>query len=437
MTNTPLRSAEQILNRFHTYGAPNGRLLVGGEFERILVRPKGQPVFYDDPDGIRWLLESMAATDPSWTVKHEGENPIALYRANGANITLEPGGQFELSGAPYDSLAGLADELMAHRAALLSLLEATNISVISAGLSPLTPIDAIGWMPKGRYGIMQAYLPGDLAHYMMKATASVQCNYDFTDEEDCARKVRLAAGLAPLTTALFANSPLFNGRDTGFVSYRGHIWTRTDPDRTGFPPGLRDDYSHARWVDYLLDVPMMFYMAQGQWRHAHGRTFRSFLEQGIDGQHPSWDDWNLHMTSVFPEVRIKQTIEVRGADGVPVPLAIAFCALFSGLFYHPGALDEGLALVDALTASGDRDQRFDVACKDGLRAVVGGRTLGAWAEDIIAIARRGLRQREPLAEHLLDPIAEVAESGVSPGEQIRAFWNANPDPEALIRHLRY
>lgn len=412
-------------------------MLVGGEFERILVRPNGGPVFYDDPDGIRWLLESLAANDSSWSTKCEGTHPIALYRGNGANITLEPGGQFELSGAPYPTLTGMVEELMAHRQALLDQLQGTDISVITAGLSPLTAIEDIKWMPKGRYDIMQAYLPGDLAHYMMKATASVQCNYDYTDEQDCARKVRLAAGLAPLTTALFANSPLYNGKDTGFVSYRGHIWTRTDPDRTGFPPGLRDDYSHARWVDYLLDVPMMFYMDGDAWRHANGRSFRSFLEQGIDGVFPSWDDWNLHMTSVFPEVRIKQTIEVRGADCVSVPLSIAFCALFSGLFYNEGALEQGLALVADLTAHGTRDERFALACKDGLRAIIGGRSLGQWGQELISIARQGLEIHEPQSTHLLDPIAAVAASGRSPGEHMRDFWASNPDPEALIRYLRY
>lgn len=430
-------TTEQILATFAAYGADPTQQLVGGEFERILVRPDGSPVFYDDADGISWLLSSLAERDPSWEIVREGSNPIALYRANGANITLEPGGQFELSGAPYATLAELVDELSAHREALLSVLEGTTVRPIACGLTPLARIEDIGWMPKGRYGIMKAYLPGDRAHYMMKGTASVQCNYDYADEEDCARKVQLAASLAPLTTALFANSPLYAGKDTGFVSYRGHIWTRTDPDRTGFPPGLREDYSHERWVNYLLDVPMMFYKVGSTWNPANGRSFRYFMEQGIDGHRPTWADWELHMTSVFPEVRIKRTIEVRGADCVPVPLATGFCALFAGLFYGGDALDQGLALAAEMASSGSRDERFDVACRDGLRAQIGGRSLAEWGQALIEIARSGLAVYEPTSTHLLDPVASVADSGRSPGEHLRDIWQSKPNPEALIRYLQY
>lgn len=430
-------STEQILATFKTYGTNPPQQLIGGEFERILVRPDGSPVFYEDPDGIRWLLNRLAERDPSWEIKREGNYPIALYRKNGANITLEPGGQFELSGAPYGSLAGMVGELSAHREALLSVLEGTTVRLIACGLTPLTRIEDIGWMPKGRYAIMKAYLPGDRAHYMMKGTASVQCNYDYANEADCARKVQLAASLAPLTTALFANSPLYAGEDTGFVSYRGHIWTRTDPERTGFPPGLRDDYSHERWVNYLLDVPMMFYKVGTTWNPANGRSFRNFMEQGIDGHRPTWEDWELHMTSVFPEVRIKRTIEVRGADCVPVDLAVGFCALFAGLFYSGGALDQGLALAAELTASGSRDERFHLACRDGLRAQVGGRSLGEWARELVEIARSGLRVYEPASRHLLDPVEAVAASGRSPGDALRENWLSNPSPEALIRYLQY
>jgi len=435
-TELPL-STEQILATFHTYGAPKARWLVGGEFERILLRPDGQAVTYDSEYGIRWILESLAAGDPSWVVKREGDKPIALFRANGANITLEPGGQLELSGAPYRTLAELAAELDAHRDTLLALCEGRPLQPLAVGLNPLVRVEDIGWMPKGRYRIMREYLPGDLAHYMMKATASVQCNYDYADEEDCARKVQLAAGLAPLTTALFANSPLYAGKDTGYVSYRGHIWTRTDPDRTGFPPGLRDDYTHERWVNYLLDVPMMFYKAGARWLPAEGRSFRTFMEQGIDGVRPGWDDWELHMTSVFPEVRIKRTIEVRGADCVPVPLAVAFCALFTGLFYDSSALEQGLALTAELTAGSDRDDRFEAACRDGLRATIAGRSLAAWGQDLIALASDGLARWEPGAEKMLEPIAAVAASGKSPGDAIREAWRAGADPAALIRYLRY
>ena len=435
MSERPMLTREQILTTFHSYGAPRERWLVGGEFERIIVRGDGRPVFYDDPDGIRWLLERLAER-AGWEVKHEGENPIALYR-NNATVTLEPGGQFELSGAPFRTLRELADEITQHREDLLAICEGHDLVPLAVGLHPIAPIESVGWMPKGRYRVMREYLPGELAHYMMKGTASVQCNYDYADEADCALKVKLGAGVAPLTTAMFANSPIYAGKETGYRSYRGLVWTRTDPDRTGFPPGLRDDYSHERWVDYLLDVPMMFYVKDGAWLPAHGRSFRSYMEQGIDGHRPTADDWDLHMTSVFPEVRIKRTIEVRGADCVPLPLAIAFCALFSGLFYCKNAQDQGVALVEDFMKTGDRDMRFLAACRDGLEAEIGGRTLGAWAVDLVEIARQGLSRCEPEALPLLAPLEALVATGRSPAAGVLDAWRRDPDPRALIRYLRY
>ncbi|MEL6344563.1 MAG: glutamate-cysteine ligase family protein [Myxococcota bacterium] len=435
MSKQPELTQEQILATFHTYGAPRGRWLVGGEFERPVVRPDGRPVFYDDEDGIRWILERLAERY-NWTLHREGDTPIALFRDK-ANVTLEPGGQLELSGAPHASLKALSDEAYRQRDEIRSIIADRPLTLLATGLTPFARIEDIGWMPKGRYQIMQQYLPGELAHYMMKGTASVQCNYDYADEADCARKVRLSAGLAPLTTAMFANSPMYAGQLTGYQSYRGYIWTKTDPDRTGFPPGLRDDYSHERWVDYLLDVPMMFYKSGEVWLPAEGRSFRSFMQAGIAGQRPSVADWDLHMTSVFPEVRIKRTIEVRGADCVPLPLAVAFCALFTGLFYDEGALDEGLAIVDDFMKHADREARFLAACQRGLQAEVGGQRLHHWAQSVVTAARKGLTRVDPGAAAMLDPLEENVRAGRTPADGVIDAWEAAPDPRALIDYLQY
>ena len=242
-----------ILRQFNEYGSSKSDWLIGGEYERAIVRPDGRPVMYAEPFGIRWFLLQFAKRW-GWKAKLEGQNIIALQK-DGASITLEPGGQFELSGAPHRNLQSLVDEFSTNRNRVNELCSEAGFVAITCGLTPVTPIENIDWMPKGRYKIMRKYLPerGDLARYMMKGTTSVQCNYDYSDEEDCARKVQLCSGIAPLTTAIFANSPLYRNRPTRQMSYRGHIWTRTDPDRTGFPPGLRDDFSFEKKLEKIFN----------------------------------------------------------------------------------------------------------------------------------------------------------------------------------------
>lgn len=435
----PRLTRDHLIATFESYGKPRASWRIGGEFERALVRKNGQPVGYDGPDGIRWVLERLLATQPGWSVVAEGDNPIALVRPDLSSITLEPGGQVELSGAPHASLAALGAEMNENRDALLALAEGRDLRWIAAGLTPVARVEDIAWMPKGRYRVMRDYLPqrGDLALFMMKGTCSVQANWDFLDEADCAAKVRLTAGLAPLTTAIFANSPLYLGQPTGFKSYRGHIWTRTDPDRTGFPPGLRADYTHARWVDFLLDVPMMFYKRDGAFTPAMGRSFRTFMEQGIDGRFPTPDDWSLHQTSVFPEVRIKHTIEVRGADCVDHERALGFCALFTGLMYCNSAQDEALQLVSELERQGTRDERFEAACRGGLEGEIGGRPIAAWARELADIARRGIARCQPEDAPLLVPLLQGIEDGRSPADDLLDAWARDPSPESLVRAVAY
>ncbi len=440
MSTTPTDAAplsrDQLVATFHSYGTPREQWRVGGEFERALVHADGRPVGYFDEHGIRWVLQQLAVD--GWRTEYEGDNPIALYK-DGASITLEPGGQVELSGAPHFRLADLAAELRANRDAMLALVEDSELTWIAAGLTPIADIDAIEWVPKGRYAVMREYLPlfGDLAHAMMKGTCSVQANFDYADEADCARKVRLSAGLAPLTTALMANSPLHRNKPTGFKSYRAHIWTRTDPSRTGFPRTLREGYTHEGWVDYLLDVPMMFYKVDGAWLPARGRSFRTYMDQGIDGHRPGSDEWALHQTSVFPEVRVKHTIEIRGADCVDHELALAFCALWTGLMYCPAATADALDLVTELEREDTAMQRLAEAARGGLDGVVSGRPLSAWARDLGALAERGLRNCMPDDMPLLDPLLARIDSGRCPADDLLDAFNADPSPQAIVRHVAY
>jgi glutamate--cysteine ligase len=294
-------------------------------------------------------------------------------------------------------------------------------------------------MPKSRYKVMRDYLPqrGALAEYMMKATCSVQCNYDYRDEADCARKVRLCSGLAPLTTAMFSNSPLYKNRPTGFKSFRGHIWSQTDPDRCGFPAAIRSRWSIEAWVDYLLEVPMMFFYRDELFYPAHGRTFQQFMTEGIDGHFATLSDWDLHQTSVFPEVRVKRTIEVRGADCVKTDLALAFCALFTGLLYCDIALDEGLELVAEIEGHGSHPARLAVASEGGLAGAFGGRRISDWASDLGEIAERGLKNCLPDDLNKLDPLLERIEAGRSPADDLLAAWSRDDSPESVLRAVAY
>lgn len=430
-------TVEALRATYHGYGTPRERWRIGGEYERAVVRGDGRAVGYAEPDGIAWVLDQLARRT-GWSPRFEGDHVIAL-EGEAASITLEPGGQVELSGAPYARLADLAAELRRNRDDLVALSAGHDHHWIACGLTPFARIDDIPWVPKGRYAVMREYLPrhGELAHWMMKGTCSVQANYDYADEEDCARKFRVAYTFGPLTTALFANSPLAEGRDTGFLSYRAFVWTRTDPARTGFPAAVRTGYTHDRWVDYLLDTPMMFIKPGGSWQPAHGVTFRQWAEQGIGGVYPTMEDWALHQTSVFPEVRVKRTIEIRGADAVGVDLAIAFCAWWTGLLYGHGALDAALELADRFTAEGDdHAARHLEGARHGLGARFAGRPAGEWADALAAIATQGLREvgEDPA---LLDPLLARIHARRSPGEDLREAFRRDPSPASVLKVAAY
>jgi glutamate--cysteine ligase len=408
---------EAILETFASYGRPRDTWLVGAEFERHLLRPDGSPLAYGDEHGIRWMFERFA--ERGWGLHYEGDNPIAAIQ-HGAWITLEPGCQWELSGTPHprfiDVWAGAAP-FAAQTQEVLDLA-GEGVRQVMLGFTPTARIPDIQWVPKGRYVQMREFLiqMGDLAHHMMKGTAAVQVSFDYLDEEDCARKVKLASQLAPLNTALFANSPIAEGKPTGFMSWRGHIWTRTDPQRTGIPNDRH--FTYEGWVDYLLDVQMMFILSGGNYVSGRGLTFRQWMAKGIDGQFPTWDDWETHLTQVFPEIRIKRQIEIRGADCVGLPLAGAFCALWQGLYYCNASLRDTLQLAEEFAAEGTKEERFEIAVRDGLQGTISGRKVVDWAREVVALGGRALDACAPLDRHLLEPLERQVDRGVCPARDV-------------------
>lgn len=416
-----------LIAQYATFGKPASAWRVGAEFERHLLLTDGTPLTYDAPNGVRWMLDALARD--GWRPVYEGANPIEVHR-DGAAVTLEPGAQFELSGAPYADLDGVYDEAASFASLVDRLLAPTGARQVALGFTPFAAIPDIDWVPKGRYALMRDHLiqTGDLSHHMMKGTCAVQASYDFADEADCARKVALSTKIGPLTTAMFANSPVALGKVTNFQSYRGHIWTRTDPRRTGFPE-VAEAFTFEAWVDYLLDVPMMFRKRNSQWEAANGRPFSAWMTDEVDP--PTEADWELHLTSVFPEVRIKRTIEVRGADCVPLPLAMAFVALFKGLFYDDRALGEALEVAGDFSSHGSRENRFDVACREGLAGTLGGERLADWSARLVDLARGGLDRAYPGESRWLAPLVAQVASGVSPAAKVLAWHAAGADPAAL------
>lgn len=418
---------DDLLADLHNAGKPTERWRVGAEFERHLLMPNGHPLPYFGDHGVRWLLESLV--DHGYELYFEGDNPIAAHRDEHW-VTLEPGSQFELSGSATGELQPVFDEARAFEELTDSLLADSGTKQVALGYTPYAAIEDVPWTPKGRYVLMRAHLAktGALAHRMMKGTCAVQASYDFADEQDCARKVRLATALGPLTTAMFANSPYKEGGLAGFTSYRGHIWTQTDPARAGMPDAAAL-FDFEKWVDYLLHVPMMFKKQGDAWVDAHGQTFAEWM---ASSEPPTWEDWELHLTSVFPEVRVKRTIEVRGADCVPLPLAMSFVALFKGLFYCQLAQEQAMGLAERFVAHGTKDERFDIACRGGLEGVVGGQPLAAWADELVDLCDQALGRCAPSDRPWLRPLMDQIATGKSPAGTLLDTLGPTPEPSALI-----
>jgi glutamate--cysteine ligase len=436
----PVTSVADLVEHFRTAEKPRSAWRVGTEHELVGVRaagPKaGTAPAYDGPDGIGAVLAGFAAR--GWAPVAERGHVIALTRGD-AQVTIEPGGQLELAARPVSHSCDLVADLREHVATLAEVTHPMGLAWLSIGLRPFGAREDIPWMPKERYDVMRAYMPtvGTLGLDMMLRTATVQTNLDWSDEADAGAKLRCLMSVTQILTALWASSPIVDGKVSGYQSYRAHIWRHTDNDRAGL---LRFSYDtnsvYRAYVEWALDVPMYF-VYRGGYRPVRGLSFRRFMAEGWEGERATRADWGLHLSTLFPDARMKKYMEVRGCDCGSLPMIAALAPFCHGLLYDETAR----AAATALTAGLDWDARQRLADEvpvSGLATRVGKTTVGALARELVAIARDGLKRSLPGVVRLVEPVAHIAETGRTQSDAIVELWNAHAgDVPALIRALAH
>jgi len=426
----PIERYEDLVEYLADGCKPKEKWRIGTEHEKFgFCRDTLKPLPYDGPRSIRAVLEGMRDRF-GWKPLYEGESLIGLEKG-GANISLEPGGQFELSGAPLENIHQTCDEVNEHLRDVKEVADEIGAGFIGLGAAPIWKHEDMPVMPKGRYRLMTGYMAqvGTHGTQMMYRTCTVQVNLDFASEADMVRKFRVGLALQPVATALFANSPFFEGRPTGYKSWRSRIWRDLDPARTGMAPFVFEDgFGFERWVDYALDVPMYFVYRDGRYIDALGQSFRDFLDgrlPALPGERPLVSDWADHLTTIFTEVRIKQFMEMRGADGGPWRRLCALPALWVGLLYDDAALEAAWDIARDWDAE-TREAWRVAAGRDALDATVGGQRMRDIARDVVAIARDGLknRAREGVGglvrdeTHFLNTLEESVETGRVPADEL-------------------
>lgn len=440
---TPIESRNELVAWFEQGIKQSGDLLVGTEHEKFPFYVADQsPVPYDGDHGIRALLEGIQA-DSGWQPIFDGEALIGLFDDRGGAISLEPGGQFELSGAPLASAHDTAAELNAHLALANQVAGRHDIGFLGLGMSPLWTLAETPKMPKSRYKIMTGYMPkvGTRGLDMMYRTCTVQTNLDFSSEADMVKKLRVSLALQPVGTALFANSPFTEGKPNGFLSFRSEIWRDTDNNRAGMLPwAFEDGMGYERYVDYALDVPMYFIKRGDNYIDVAGSSFRDLFagkHPAVPGEHATLSDWANHVSTIFPEVRLKRYLEMRGSDGGPWERLPALPAFWVGILYDDASLDAAWQMVKGWSAE-ERQQVRDDVPKLGLKAKVGNRTLLEIARDCLDLARAGLKRRNRLDRngrdetYHLEPLEQIVAAGQTPAEELlckfRGPWNGSIDP---------
>jgi len=438
-----IESVSQIIEYMESGSRPASEWRLGTEHEKFgFTKDDLRPLPYEGERGIHAILTAMAEKF-GWTPVLEQGLPIALLDDKGASITLEPGGQLELSGALLDTLHDTCREVNTHLKQVKSVSEPLGIAFLGMGFNPKWRREDMNWMPKARYRIMREYMAkvGTLGQDMMSRTCTVQVNLDFGSEADMVQKFRVALALQPIATALFANSPFTEGKPNGYVSYRSRIWEDTDPDRTGMLPFVFEDgMGFERYTEYMLDVPMYFVYRDGNYINAAGQSFRDFLAgrlPAFPGERPTIKDWEDHLTVAFPEVRLKRFLEMRGADGGPWGQLCALPAFWVGLLYHQPSLDAAWDMARDWCLDERLKLRHDVP-RLGLNARVCGRTVGEMARELISLSAEGLRQRNRLdasganETSFLQPLRQTVESGKTPAEikldRFNTTWAGSVDP---------
>jgi glutamate--cysteine ligase len=432
-------SLDELLAYFEGASKPAAEWRTGTEHELVGVWPEsGAAPTYEGPRGIGALLQWFAAR--GGTPVLESGHIIALSGDNGDQLTIEPGGQFELAARPVDDDCAFVSDLRTYIELLGAASHELGIAWLATGLRPFGRRDDIPWMPKQRYDVMRAYMPrvGTRGLDMMLRTATVQANLDFSGEADAAAKLRCVYSVTSLVTVLWACSPLVEDRPSGYQSYRAWIWRDTDGARSGILPFVfeRDDIFHA-YAEWALDVPMYFLYRGGYRPMPEGFTFRRFLTEGWECEHATLADWSLHLSTLFPEGRLKRFIEIRGADCGSLPMITALAPLMRGLLYDEVARREATKLTASL-AFADRQRLADEVPMQGLAARAGAHTVGDLAQELVAIARDGLSRVAPASVKLLAPVEAIAATRRTQADAMIDAWHRHRDDRsALIRALAH
>jgi glutamate--cysteine ligase len=431
---------------FHDAGKPRDRWRVGTEYEKVGIdRSTAKAIPYYGRRGVEFILRELIERH-NWEPEEQDGHIIALARGN-AQITLEPGGQIELSGEPCESIHCTYAEFTQHIRELLEVADPLDIVFLGLGMQPVSRLEEIEWVPKKRYRIMAPYMAkvGRLGQRMMKQTATVQANIDYGDEQDAMAKFRTGMGLTPIIIAMFANSPICEGQLNGYRSFREHIWTDTDKSRSGLLKfAFSPDVSFAHYVEYALDVPMYFIIRNHDYVDMTGMTFRHFLDQGHKGERATIDDWNDHLTTLFPETRIKRYIEVRSADSQPPDLMPAFSAVIKGIFYDADCLQAAWDLVKGWTWD-ERMQVYLDSHRDALAARIRRYPLLDLAKELFQIAWEGLRRQKALNSQgedetiYLNPLKALLSQGKCPADLLAEKWEGelHHDIKKLIAYSAY
>lgn len=436
----PVDGIESLVAYLRSGEKPAEQFRVGMEHEKIgLLAGTLDPIPFTGSRGIEELMLRLPRF--GYEPFLEGGRPIAAT-CGSLSISLEPGGQLELSGRPFKCAHECARELRRHLALTRALGAELGQHWLGVGYRPFGTVADAQWMPKGRYGRMRAHLSktGRLALDMMTMTATVQANYDYSDEADMAFKVRAATSISALVAALFANSPIVQGKESGYLSFRTQVWREMDPARCGLlEAAYRPGFGYRAYAEWALDVPMIFVRRNGTYRDPRGLTFRGFLSGGLDGERASMSDWEDHLTTLFPEVRLKKVIEVRGADGGTYEMCAALPALWKGLLYDRDALAAAEALIDLPFA--ERVAFQESVAREALGARANGHRALDLCRELVSFAAAGLKRQTSCGadeQPFLDPLRELIEEGRCPAERAlqRLHGEYAGDTRRLAEHWR-
>ena len=428
-TGEPIVNKDQLLAYFKSGEKPRSAFRVGTEHEKFGFTRDKRPLPFDGEDGIEAILNDIAQRE-DWRAVQEHGRTIALFK-DGASITLEPGGQLELSGAPLKTIHETCQEVGEHLSLMRSVCATRGVGFIGIGFHPTATWDEMPEVPKSRYQIMRKFMPtvGARGLDMMKRTCTVQANFDYESEADMVSTMQTALAISPVVTAIFANGPFKEGKPTGFISERASVWADTDPARAGFPQLiLDDDFGYERYLDYVLDVPMYFIRRDGHHLDYAGASFRKFMDEGIDGHRANMSDFADHLTTVFPEVRLKTYLEVRGADCGPWSRICALPALWKGILYDHRARDAARALFADVTGPELRALHRQVA-EFGFRAKFRGDDVLDYAQKLYEISAAGLDRLGDDEVDFIEPVKDMVTRGETSSDTLLRLytdeWNGD------------